>query len=234
MIYQTSFFTIYFGNASKAISLQEIVDQKKTFSLDFIGQQINAEQLLFLHQTHGVDGGMIKENEVSSSFFQESGDFLMTQKKNCGIGVVTADCLPIIMYDSVNHASSIIHAGWKGLVNDIFQIALESMVVNFASLKKNITIYLGPSAGPCCYEVKDDFINKFKKYPNYEKCFIKKNNKTFFDSRIFIIVIARSLGIEQEKIYTTYNVCTICDLSFCSYRREKDKALRQVTIISLH
>lgn len=234
VIYTGKNFSIYFGDASQNISKQEIEQQKITKNLQLIADQLNCTQLVFLHQEHGVQGQLIKNSYHRDQFFQQPGDYLITEKTNCGIGVVTADCLPIVIYDSVHHKAGIVHAGWKGLQANILQVAIEKMAHEFRSSPGDLEIYFGPAAGACCYEVSLDFINHFTSYKNYEDAFIEKNSKIYFDSAVFAAIIARNLGIKVKNIYTTYNVCTICDASYCSFRREKEYAHRQITLISLH
>ena len=230
----TQQFTIYFGDASQSITLDEIAAQQSTQNIQNIGDLLKIKQMIFLHQNHGVQGMQLLIDDEASQFFEQSGDYLFTQRKNCGIGVVTADCLPIVIYDPITHAAGIVHAGWKGLVAGAFEVAIQDMQEKLGTKPEYLDIYLGPAARPCCYEVQQDFIDKFVEYQDYfDQIFIKNNGKTYFDSRAFITVIARSLGIDAQKIYTRYNVCTICNKSFCSYRRDKDKAHRQITMICL-
>ncbi len=228
-------FTIYFGDATQSVSLAEIGAKQNTLALQNIMQQVQAKQIAFLRQEHGVHGKIIELTDDANYFFQPVGDYLMTAKIDCGIGVVTADCLPIVIYDPINHAAGIVHAGWKGLLAGVLQVAIADMIVLFGSRPEDLLVYLGPSARPCCYEVQQDFVDQFREHEkNFHEFFITKEGKIYFDSQSFIMLIARNLGIEPEKLYTRYNLCTICNLSFCSYRREKEKARRQVTMICLH
>lgn len=233
-IFTSDQFTIYFGDASQSITTHDIQQKTMTTSIHNIAQQVGADQVVFLQQTHGVQGAVIKKSDDQSQFLQQQGDVIITNKKNCGIGVLTADCLPIVIYDPITHSAGIVHAGWKGSVANIFEIAIKKMAQEFTTYPADLQIYFGPAAGACCYEVSPDFMDNFKLYPNYQDAFIEKNNKIYFDSAVFTAIIARNLGIEGKNIYTTYNVCTICNTSFCSYRREKENASRQITLISLH
>jgi YfiH family protein len=233
-IFKSDQFSIYFGDASQSITTHDIQQKQITQNLQNIAQQAGADQVVFLQQTHGVQGAVIKDGVNQTQFLQQQGDFIIMNKKNCGIGVLTADCLPIVIYDPITHSAGIIHAGWKGSAANIFAITIQNMVQEFTTCPADVQIYFGPVAGACCYEVSTDFIDNFKQYPNYQDAFIEKNNKIYFDSTVFTAIIARNLGIEDKNIYTTYNVCTICDTSFCSYRREKENASRQITLISLH
>ena len=218
-IHKTPQFTIYFGDAALSVSLEEIDKKEITPALQNIAQELHISQLVFLHQNHGVQGNIVQRSDTQSQFFQQPGDYLITQKKDCGIGVVTADCLPIVIYDPTTHTAAIIHAGWKGAVAGIFAITVKKMIES-----------CGASVDTCAkFGAQEDAIHS-----NYESAFIKKDDKLYFDSTVFTVNIAQSLGIKLKNIYTTYNVCTICDTSFCSYRREKENARRQITLISLH
>jgi polyphenol oxidase len=234
-LHQDKNFSIYFGDEEQSVSVDEIAAGRFTQAMQQIAQELGIAQTIFLAQNHGVQGLQVAIDDEHRYSFTPAGDYLVTQRKNCGIGVVTADCLPIVIYDPINHAAGIVHAGWKGLVAGVFQVAIAQMIEKIGSKSQDLTIYLGPAARPCCYEVQQDFIDCFAKYQNnFNFFFVKKDTKTYFDSRLFIDLVARNLGIKHENIYTRYNVCTICTLSFCSYRRQKDKARRQVTMISLY
>lgn len=235
LIHKNTRFTIYFGDADHAISTEEITQQKNNSALQTIAQHVQANNMVFLHQNHGTQGMYVQPDDPNNYYFQSPGDYLFTQKKACGLGVVTADCLPIVLYDPTTHTAGIIHAGWKGLVAGVFQTAVHDMIATTKIDLTSLQIYVGPAARPCCYAVQQDFIDKFAAFQEYFHEFLsEKNGITYFDSTAFITVIVRSLGIGQEKLYTRCNLCTICNLSFCSYRREKEKARRQATMICLH
>lgn len=235
-IYKTSHFSIYFGDAEQSIIVDEIVQQKNVSSqISYAAQRLQASHVAFLRQSHGVVGLQIHKQDQVSYFFESDGDYLFTQNIHYGIGVVTADCLPIVLYDQVTHTAAIIHAGWKGLVSGILQETVAKLVQTIGIIPSNLLVFCGPSARPCCYEVQPDFMNMFTDYvQDIDMFFIQKNNKIYFDSTSFMIVLARNLGIMYENIYTRYNVCTICTVQFCSYRREKEKARRQISMVCLH
>src|SRR5438477_544569 len=77
--------------------------------------------------------------------------------KNLGIGILTADCLPIIFYDPYNNIISIAHAGWRGTMQNIAIKVIETMRNSFKSKPENIEVFFGPSAKDCCYEVGENF-----------------------------------------------------------------------------
>ncbi|MGZ6254576.1 MAG: peptidoglycan editing factor PgeF [Candidatus Chromulinivorax sp.] len=238
-IYKTASFSIYFGNQEHAIKLEDIAAQTKTTAINFVQKQLECKQVIFLQQEHGIQGFFIQQEQDQDFLFNFAGDFIITQKKNCGIAVVTADCLPIIIFEPATKTIAIIHAGWKGLVAGIFfevikQLKEYFLMQNIIIPLKDLEIFVGPAARPCCYEVQKDFIDKFAQYQDNKDIFIEKNKKIYFDSTAFVKVIARNLGIQSQKIYTRYNVCTICNQNFCSYRKDKEQAFRQITMVCLH
>ena len=238
LMHKSDFFSICFGKAQTYISLEDMRAHRLTENVEKIAKNLDVDKFAFLRQTHSVSGMNVSKLDLKNShcsLFEQEGDFLITQKKQYGIGVVSADCLPIVLYDPVHHAVGIAHSGWKGSFNGIAKAVIDLMKDEFQSPAEELQVYLGPSARGCCYEVQHSFYESFLKvYDGVDDAFVKKNGKIYFDNGLFTILVLRSLGIKPENIYTKYNVCTICDESFCSYRREKEKSNRQMTIIALN
>lgn len=233
-MYNNKKISIFFGDAESSISTDDIKRHLATESLQHIARSVGADQIVFLQQEHTDQGLYITHQDDKNYLFDQIGDYIMTQKKSCAIGVVTADCLPIIIYDPCTETVSIVHAGWKGLANKIIQKVFQRMVDEFFVQPCNVELYLGPGAQGCCYEVQQDFVEQFIEFQDYfDLIFIQKDDTIYFDSAAFIRLIARNLGINEEKIYTKYNLCTICNILFCSYRREKEKARRQISMVCL-
>ena len=108
-------------------------------------------------------------------------DAVITNQKNLPIAVLTADCVPILIYDNKKRIVAAIHAGWKGAFKGIIDKVIKFMVKKGCSLK-NITAVIGPSISVKNYEVKDDFMKKFiKKDKKSLKYFKIENNKLYFD-----------------------------------------------------
>lgn len=169
---------------------------------------------------------------VGSRFFSQNGDFMITNLSAIGLGILTADCLPIIMVDTKNHAIGIAHAGWRGSVQKIGPLMLQALQNNFNSKPSDITVYFGPSALPCCYEVDVKFKENLENNLA-QKTIINRNGALFFDLPLYNKLLLIDAGIPQENFISTYNKCTLCTSDYCSYRREKDDDLRQITLVSL-
>ena len=86
----------------------------------------------------------------------------MTNQPGVAIGVRTADCVPVLLYDPVERVVAAVHAGWKGTVLHISEGVLEAMAQEFGSSPANIQAVIGPSIGPDSFQVGEEVAEKFK------------------------------------------------------------------------
>lgn len=236
VLHNDSAFTIYFGDSQDhcvksnytEISIQEFEKIKKN---------LNLENLIFLKQVHGTDGAIFTNKSQLNqnlTIFPQNGDFLITNLKNVGIGVLTADCLPVVFYDSEKKLAAVVHAGWRGAVANINEKVIKNMQEKFETNIENFKIFFGPCAKSCCYQVQEEFAQNPEILKYSKDVILKKNNSLFFDLPKFVKLQLLNLGIKEKQIDTSYNLCTICNSNFHSYRRGKESSGRQATIISLN
>jgi len=164
-----------------------------------------------------------------------SGDGLYTKTKMLALGILTADCAPIIIFDKLKKNIGIVHAGWRGAYKEIV-IKMLNLFIKKGSLKKNIIVVIGPSIKQKNYEVKFDFKRRFlKKSSKNERYFTSKNNKIYFSLSDFIKGQLIDFGVKNIDIikkdtYTKRN-------NFFSARRSlHDKQLdygRNISIIMI-
>jgi len=233
MLLDLDFAEIYFGDNEFQINI-EGADKKLPLLLEQLMTEVNAKKLLFLNQTHGIDFTIIDENfifETSINFRKIDGDIIITNQRNIAIGVLTADCLPVVILDKKNKVVAVVHSGWKGSVLNANAIAIQQMRKQFGTQLNDLQIYFGPAAKNCCYEVQQDFIEKNKTL-SIEKFLINRDKKIFFDLIDFNKKNLYKIGILEKQINDSNCFCTICDTIFCSFRREKD-FYRQATIVAL-
>ncbi len=110
---------------------------------------------------------------------------------------------------------------------------LEHMQKAFDCQLDDLKIFLGPAAKACCYEIKEDVLAKIQRFSYGHQAVVERDGKVFFDVALF-----NQLQLENAELDTTafnqrYNLCTICNKTFCSYRRDGVHAQRQLTIASL-
>ena len=150
-------------------------------NLEIVKKKISnsAKNIFLLNQIHSNKLVYIDYNYKLTK--KPKADAVITNQKNLPIAVLTADCVPILIYDNKKRIVAAIHAGWKGAFKGIIDKVIKFMVKKGCSLK-NITAVIGPSISVKNYEVKDDFMKKFiKKDKKSLKYFKIKNNKLYFD-----------------------------------------------------
>ncbi len=89
------------------------------------------------------------------------GDASATSRSGILLAIQTADCVPILFVDPKKRAVAAIHAGWRGTLARVAQKAVGRMQLEYGSNPANLLAAIGPSIGPCCYEVAADFVTKF-------------------------------------------------------------------------
>ncbi len=128
------------------------------------------------------------------------GDSLVTNRKGIALGILTADCAPILIYDPVNNLIGAVHAGWRGAYKKIVSNTLKKFKFKGSNFK-DLIVVIGPCISKKNYEVKRDFFNKFitneqsnKKFFNY------KNNKMYFSLSDYIKQNFLNLGVKNVEI----------------------------------
>ena len=142
----------------------------------------NKKNLILLDQVHS--NIVHKVNKIPKKKLK--GDSLITNKKGIALGILTADCAPVFIYDPINNLISALHAGWKGAFKQIISKPIKKFKIKGSNLNDLIAV-IGPCISKNNYEVKKDFLNKFiVKEKSNKNFFNYKNNKIFFSLNDFI------------------------------------------------
>lgn len=240
MIVHSPSLSIYFGNGHDKIFPAEyllypscnISNLLSIVPYAHLQSSMQLQSLHFLHQVHGINGYAVTENTTTAPFAQD-GDFLITNKSYVGLGIMTADCLPIVYYDEQHHAIAIAHAGWRGSVNSIAPIVLQNMQKQYGTDLKCIKIFFGPCARMCCYAVGQELIEAVHQYPFAVHVLEQRYQAIYFDLLKFNQQLLQNAGVPQKNFSSNYAQCTICNDQYWSYRRQKEQAGRQMTVVSL-
>lgn len=245
-IHKEQNFTIYFGNAlNSTISIQDVRIARAT-QATLTHQQVLLNNLatingavtnnaIFLHQTHGINGNVITSvNAPYINLFNTQGDYLITATPGIPLGVLTADCLPIVFFDPVHNIAALAHAGWRGSLAGIATETVAHMQKEFGTKSTTLKIFLGPCAKVCCYEVSHDFGKSTHKPTFLQQSLIIRSGQHYFDNVCYTIQTLKEYGIQETNINTLYNNCTLCTPGYCSYRKDKEQSKLQATIIVLH
>lgn len=239
MLLKTETLSIYFGNSADGVYASD--EQRTWWSqqpniLDLppfapLKNSLGVQHLAFDHQVHGCSGRVVTTHSIENfRSWTHDGDYLVTQKAHIGIGILTADCLPIILHDPVNNAIAVIHAGWRGSVKQIAIKALETMHTSFNTQARYIKVFFGPCIGPCCYIVGTEVITALGNTANY--VVENRNENLYFSLRAYNELLLHERGVPQKAFNSTYNTCTLCNDLYCSHRKNRTP-YRQMTVASL-
>jgi len=203
--------------------LKALQRESKT-SLDFI----------VANQTHSNHIQIIKKNMTlgwkSNSDTVKDCDALITNLSNVVLTILTADCVPILLYDPNRKVVAAIHAGRKGTQKRIVEKTVAKMVAKFACDVADIRAGIAPSIGQCCYEVGKDVAKHF--YDHTKVC-KKRNSKYMLDLPEINKEQLLNSGIKEIHIEMS-DICTSCHAThYFSYRKEKGCTGRFMSMIAL-
>lgn len=188
-----------------------------------------------VHQVHGTDVLILNRPVKVGEKFTGGWDVIITDQPGVLITVRTADCVPVLLYDTQREAVAVIHAGWRGAVNRIVEKAIGVMQQQLGCRISDLQIAIGPSAGACCYEIDQQVMNPLmKNYPEWPSVAkMVGHDKWHLDLKKLIRGQALGRGIDQGNI-ECLDLCTICRPdAFFSYRREGRVSGKMVSGIML-
>ena len=186
--------------------------------------KISGDRLVMPHQVHAT--GIA---QIGRTFFRlsdevrrqvlEGVDALMTNLPGVCIGVSTADCIPIILYDPEHRAASVVHSGWRGTVADIAGVAVTSMQMAYHSRPEVLKAVIGPGISLANFEVGDEVYEQFTAagYPMAQ--IARKYEKWHIDLWTCCRLQLKEVGLKGENIQTS-GICTYdhCDDYFSARR----------------
>lgn len=192
------------------------------------------DNILILEQMHGVDGQIVTTRSSQDwSTNVPQGDYLITKDPNLSLGVLTADCLPIVFFDPIQQVIAIAHAGWRGSVAGIAQTVVTQLANNFSTKVQKLQIFFGPAAKNCCYEVDQKFITNLWHNQSAMKCFKKQGERYFFDVSNYNMLCLQNCGVPAANFNLQDNLCTICNVGYCSYRKSGEQTSLQLSLVTL-
>ena len=156
----------------------------------------NKSKLVLLNQIHSNKVYSLKT--ISKKNLK--GDSLITDKRKLALGILTADCAPIFVFDPYKNIIAAIHAGWKGAYKKIIHKTINEFKKKGSDIK-NLIAVIGPCISKYRYEVKKNFLKKFLNQNQKNICFfIFKKNKIFFSLNGYIKNQLKETGINRIEI----------------------------------
>jgi YfiH family protein len=190
--------------------------------------------VVLANQTHSCNIAVINDNYskgwIDSASAIDNTDALITNQKGVLLGILSADCVPVMLYDKAKQVVANIHAGWRGSACNIVSKSVIKMQQEFDSNPADIISLIAPSIGKCCYEVD---INVAKHFSHIDGAYSKVGDKYMLDLPYINRYQLLQSGISDEHIQMS-GVCTSCDNErFFSYRKECGCSGRFMSLIGL-
>ena len=177
-------------------------DKKKDIqkNLEIVRKKIgkNSKKIFLLNQIHSNKFVYIDKNFTLKKKIK--ADAVITNQKNLPIAILTADCVPLLLYENKKNIVAAIHAGWKGAYKDIIVKVINFMLSKGCD-RKNITVAIGPCISQKNYNVKEDFKIKFLKKDKKNKIFFKKRKDLiYFNLPNYVKYQLKSNGINRVDL----------------------------------
>ncbi|UCD70580.1 MAG: peptidoglycan editing factor PgeF [Syntrophobacterales bacterium] len=198
--------------------------------------RIGPAQLITMDQIHGDRIWIIdKPLPPSVPSLNCRYDALLTDQREIAIGVLTADCVPIMLVDPNHTVIGIIHAGWRGTFLGITRKAIHKMIHHFGIAPEGLLVAIGPSIGECCYEVDEDVMALFRSSGwNWQSFSRPRGGKKWTVNLAQAnIEQMKDLGVRDENC-CWMRICTACNHDiFFSSRAQGTRTGRQISFIQL-
>ena len=210
------------GDDPKIVS-QNVCDMK-------LAVGIHDGKIVTMRQMHGDDIIEVKDKQL-----KEAGecDGMVTAENDIYLGVLTADCVPLLFIAPKQRVAAAVHAGWRGTLAGIAEKTVRLFKSHYNVDADDLEAALGPSIGVCCYEVKDDVADPLMKKwgPLTTPSVAVRDGKTFINLSRLNRDILREAGVPGKQLYQV-GPCTACSpADFFSYRRERSETGRQISVV---
>ena len=194
--------------------------------------EISDEHLILPRQVHGTEIAEVTEQNMGDKF--DGIDALITKLPRTCIGVSTADCVPILIYDTRTRAIAAAHAGWRGTVQRIGRKTIQAMADSYASAPADMKVVIGPSIGPDAFEVGDEVYEAFAQEDfDMNRIAFKRDGKWHIDLWQANAIDIELTGVPHDAIEIA-GVCTYQEYDrFFSARRLGIKSGRIYTGIMI-
>ncbi len=234
-----------FGTASFKADF-DVEDEQLRENLKHASVEFAAEEAML--QNHGKFETLITVKQIHSRNLLQISRFdlslpaserircdgIICDRPGVLIGIKTADCFPILLFDPEACVTAALHSGWRGTLHRIASHGVGRMAAAFGARPKRIKAAIGPGIGPCCYEVDEYLAAEFRKTFGEETIAKSRNGGVSLDLTTAIKKDLLSAGLSEENI-VTLNFCTACskEHEFDSWRRDRSHTCRLLSVIGI-
>jgi polyphenol oxidase len=210
----------------------------------WLAQSLGAKRTVAVTQVHGRNVVAVRRGDTLPES-RPNADALVTNDPETAIAVRAADCVPLLLADEKTGAGAAVHAGWRGTSASVATEAVHALAREFGAKPENLIAAIGPSIGPCCYEVGSELVDAFAAAGHarhlIDRWFSLKSSgqgvRTRGAGTLVLDVPAANrdqlmlAGVAEERIHLS-GLCTAEHLEvLTSYRVEKGDAGRIAGVI---
>lgn len=176
---------------------------------------VDMKSMVLSDQNHGADLKRVEDRDRGKGILKEKDyqgiDGLLT--KLPGVPLVTqhADCVPLFFADPRNRAVAMVHSGWRGTWKKIGKKAVKEMEAAFGTNAEDLYVGIGPSIGPCCFEVKKDVLGKLQELVEWKEEDVVFQGQEKFRVNLWALNkrMLQGTGVKESRIFVT-DLCTKC------------------------
>ena len=196
---------------------------------------VDAEQVCSVWQVHSGTV-IVPTGPVPGRSWIAKADGMVTNVPGRPLVMRFADCTPILLFDPVQRAVGVAHAGWRGTVQGVGANTLQRMATEYGSRPADVRVGIGPSIGPGCYQVGEEVVAAAEAYFGDVSELIRRDpddGSAYFDLWAANALDMRRNGVPDEQIEIA-GICTMTNThEFHSHRGEHGQTGRFAAVISL-
>ena len=198
--------------------------------------ELQPHQLLTVKQVHGTAVLLIDEENLDlSHFLSVEADAIITNQPGIMIGVLVADCIPLLLHDPVKQVAAAVHVGWRGAAAGIIARAVNAMQKNFLTRAQDLAVAIGPGIGAHRFEVDRPVREAFRQGSGFWEQIATEVSLGHWqvDLPLSCQLQLEALGVACDRI-DRVRECTCCHQElFFSHRRDEGQTGRQLGFIML-
>ena len=175
---------------------------------------IAADRIVWCDQVHGDTVATVTADDAGRTY--DATDGLVTEARDVPLAVLAADCVPVVLAAKRRGLVAVVHAGRKGLVAGVVEVAVGTML-DLGAAREDLVAAVGPSIGGCCYEVGDDVAAEVTNAVPFTKATTRQGTTGLDLSS----GVRHVLALEGVRTVTTVGGCTAHQPGrFFSHRRD--------------
>ena len=199
----------------------------RSYELLALALDVPRPRIATVHQVHGAEVVCIDNPDSIVANQERKADALITSCRGVVLGVKLADCCGVLLYDPIRHVIAAIHSGWRGTAANITARAVALLAGRYGCVASDLQAWLSPCASGRVYEVGTDVYEVLSSY-----CQPLSSGKWLFDNHRAIVDQLNGAGLREHNIDVD-SACTITELRYHSYRRDRGRSGRMLAFIGM-